>query len=452
MAPEPSGSAKVATGEKIPAGGSGIRLRSAFLVSSTGDWIYRFAVPTLILRITGSALATAFAYVLEFIPYVIAGPMAGVVADRWNRRRILIMCDTGSTGITLTIAGITTLHHLPLAVLYGCALLLACVRPLYFPAFQGLLVDTIPGRDRAGLNAWTQTVDSALNMMGPVAGTAIVAAAGVSLATLINALSFACSAILIYQLAYIHRPAVSQGTAPAATTLGGVRRDFAEGIRLLWQNKAIRYGTGLMAVANLAGSIIEANLIFLVVRTEGLPKIVFGVIFGAQGLGAVVGAIFATRLAGRYPTGRLLVYGMGGSAAAMLLPALAPHWWMMIASCGAEGIVTSVIVVSWFTERQRIVPPGAIGRVVSVSRAIAYVAIPLGALLGGWLAGNADPVREVFGVAAALQAAVFLGTALSPVARMNAGHAAIGCPNLAEDFSGHPPDPLDSAADRAKGM
>lgn len=399
-----------------------IRLRGAFLVSSTGDWIYRFAVPTLILRITGSALATAFAYVLEFIPFVIVGPVAGVVADRWNRRRILIMCDTASAGITLIIAVITTQRHLPLPALYGCALLLACVRPLYFPAFQGLVVDTVRGRDRAGLNAWTQTVDNALSMAGPVAGTAIVAVAGVSLATVINALSFACSAILIYQLAYVRRPEVSQG-APA-NALGGVRRDFAEGIRLLWRSKAIRYGTGLMAVANFAGSIIEANLIFLVVRTEGLPKIVFGVIFGAQGLGAVTGALFAPRLARRYPTAQLLAYGMGGSAAAMLAPALMPQWWMILASWGTEGVVTSIVVVAWFTERQRIVPARAIGRVVSVSRAIAYVAIPLGALLGGWLAGGAHPLREVFGVAAALQAAVFFAAIWSPVVRSDTSETA----------------------------
>lgn len=374
-------------------------------------------MPTLILRITGSALATAFAYVLEFIPYVMIGPVAGVAADRWNRRRILVICDTGSTGITLVIMGVTALHRVPPLVLYGCALLLACVRPLYFPAFQGLLVETIPGSGRARLNAWIQTVDSALNLMGPVAGAAIVAAAGAPLATLIDAMSFACSATLIYQLAYTRRPGVRQG---AAATLGSIRRDFADGIRLLWQHKIIRYGTGLMAVANLAGSIIEANLIFLVVRAEGLPKIVIGVVFGAQGLGALAGALCATRLTDRYPAGRLMVYGMGGSAATMLLPVLVPRWWMMIACWAVEGIVTSVVVVCWFTERQRVVPHAAIGRVVSTSRAIAYVAIPLGALLGGWLASSADPLRAVFGVAAILQAAVFAGTALSPLARMAA--------------------------------
>lgn len=432
-------------GDEVRASGDGIRLRGAFLISNTGDWIYRFAVPTLILRITNSALATAFAYVLEFIPYVLVGLIAGVVADRMNRRRILVACDTASAGITLIIAGVASLHHLPLAVLYGCALLLACVRPFYFPAFQGLLVDTIPERNRGGVNAWIQTVNSALNMIGPIAGTAIVAAVGVPLAALINALSFACSAMLVYQIVYVHRPSASPGPSPAAGALAGVRRDFTDGMRLLWQNKAIRYGSGLMAAANLAGSIVEANLIFLVVKVEDLPKIVFGVIFGAQGLGSVVGAVLATRLVGRYPAGRLLVYGMGGSAVATLLPALAPHWWVITACWGAEGIVTSVVVVSWFTERQRIVAPRAIGRVISVSRAIAYVTIPLGALLGGWLAAGADPLRDVFGFAAALQVAVFLGTALSPLSRMSTGRPAVACPSLTVDFPADAPNPPDSA-------
>jgi MFS family permease len=426
MSPEPAAAADAA--DVHAARNSGL-LRGALLISTTGDWIYRFAVPTLILRVTGSALATAFAYVLEFIPYLIVGLIAGVVADRWDRRRILVICDTASTGITLVIAGVAALHHFPVAVLYGCALLLACVRPVYFPAFQGLLVDTVPERNRAGVNAWAQTVNSVLNMIGPVAGTAIVAAAGVSLASLINALSFACSAMLVYQVCYARGPAGQKSQARVGA-VAGLRRDLVQGLRLLWQNKPIRYGTGLMAAANLAGSVVEANLIFLVVKVEGLPKIIFGIIFGAQGLGSVVGAMLATRLIARYRAGRLLVYGMGGSAVATLLPALVPHWWMMTACWAAEGVLTSVIVVAWFTERQRIVAPEAIGRVVAASRTIAYLTVPLGAVLGGWLASGTDPLRVVFGFAAALQAGVFVGTALSPLGR-DRGNGAIGLPSLA---------------------
>jgi MFS family permease len=438
MAAEPSSG----TTEPIEAAegglGSAFRLRAAFLVSSIGDWTYRFAVPTLILKITGSAIDTAFAYVLEFLPYIVVGLVAGLVADRWNRRRILVACDTSSFVITMIISGVATLHAPPIAALYGCALLLACIRPLYFPAFQGLLVDVVPEQKRAGINAWTQTTDSALSMAGPVAGTAIVGAAGVPLATLINALSFACSALLIYQIVYVYRRVLSQGLAATTSTLAGVRGDFADGMRLLWQNKAIRYGSGLMAAANLSVNIVEANLIYLVVRVEGLPKVVVGVIFGAQGLGAVAGAVLAPRLIDRYPAGRLLTYGMGGSAAAMLLPALVPQWWMMAIGWIFEGVATSIIIVSWFTERQRIVAPEAIGRVVSVSRAAAYATIPVGALLGGWLASGTSSLRPVFICAAAVQAAVFLGTAFSPVAQMNASRSGGPRPDV--------PDPIDSAS------
>ncbi len=406
--------------DKTQASVSRAGLRGAYLVSNAGDWIYRFAIPALILRISGSALATAFAYVLEYVPYVIAGLVAGVVADQWNRRRILLTCDLASTAITLVIAGIATLHRVPIAALYGCALLLACVRPFYFPAFQGLLVDTIPESHRAGVNAWIQTVSSVLNMVGPVAGTAIVATAGVPAASLINAMSFACSAMLIYRIAYTRQSAARQDAARAGSAMAGLLGDFTEGLRLLWRNEAIRYGTWLMAAANFAGSVIEANLIFLVVKAENLPKIAFGVIFGVQGLGAVIGAMAAPRLLGRYPAGRLLACGMGGSAVTTLLPALVPHWWMVTACCGMDGIVMSIVAVSWFTERQRLAAPQAIGRIVAVSRAIAYGTIPLGALAGGWLASGADPLRYVFGFAAAVSAAVFFGTVLSPLARISA--------------------------------
>ena len=423
MPSDPTGAPTDFPRAEVPTGPSGsVRLRTAFLVSAAGDWIYRFAVPTLILKITGSALSTAFAYVLEYIPYIVVGLFAGVLADRWDRRRIMVLCDTSSFVLALVIAGIATLHDPPVAALYVCALLLACVRPFYFPAFQGILVDLVPEHRLSRFNAWTQTVDSTLNMVGPVLGTMIVAVAGVPLATLINALSFSASAFLVYQISYL-RPAPLTAAAKGAGMLTGVGRDFTEGFRLLWRNQAIRYGTGLMAIANLAGYIIEGNLVFLVLRVENLPKVAIGLVFGAQGLGTLIGALLAPRLIDRYQPGRLLVWGMGGSAAAMLLPFLIPHWWMVVVGWGSEGIATSIIIVSWFTARQRILPSEVQGRIVSVSRAAAYATIPLGAVVGGWLAtstGTGSPIRAVFGYAGAIQAGVFLGTALSPVARMNA--------------------------------
>ncbi|NJC73104.1 MFS transporter [Planosporangium thailandense] len=398
---------------------NGVRLRSAFLVSSAGDWIYRFAVPTLILTITGSAMSTAIAYVIEFIPYIVVGLFAGVVADRVNRRRVLIACDVTSFVIALAIAGFAALEHPPVAALYGCAFLLACVRPFYFPAFQGFLVDVTPERKLSRINAWTQTIDSTLGFLGPIIGTALIAELGVPLAALVNALSFALSALLIYQISYVVAGAGATGEGQLGAALAGVGRDFVAGLHTVWRIRPIWWGTLLMAAANLAGYVVEGNLVYLLLTAERLPKIALGLVFSAHGLGAVAGAVLAPRLIDRYPTGRLLAAGMGLSAVAMALPAVIPHYGAIIVGWGIEGIATSVIVVSWFTARQKIVAADMIGRVVSVSRAVAYVAIPLGAVLGGALAAQTSPVRLLFLCAALLQAAVFVGTAVSPVGRID---------------------------------
>jgi MFS family permease len=391
-----------------------IRLRTAFLVSSTGDWIYRLAIPLLVLKLTGSAVSTAFAYAIEFIPYIVIGLFAGVIADRYDRRRLMILCDSLSAVLALAITAIALLSHPPVAALYVCAFLLACVRPFYFPAFQGFLVDVVPEHRLARTNSWTQTADSALSFLGPVAGLAFVAAIGPSWSALLNALSFAASAGLIASIAVL-RPRQAPATPPGPTTIW---RDFRTGLRTLWELKPVFWGTLLMALSNLAAFTVESSLFYLVLKVERMPNVALGLVLGGQGLGAVVGAVLAERLTERFRLGSLLVAAMGFSGLTMVVPVLAPNWWAVLTGWSLEGIATSVVVVAWFTARQTAVPSELIGRTVSVGRAVAYLTIPLGALLGGQLVAGAAPARTVFGWAAAIQGLVFLGTVVSPVRRI----------------------------------
>jgi MFS family permease len=365
-----------------------IRLRSAFVISFAGDWIYRFVVPTVILRLTGSAIATAVAYVLEFVPYVVVGPFAGVLADRFSRRHLMIACDVGSCALALLLAGLAGLGHPPVAALYACALALACVRPLYFPALQGFLVEAVPAARRPWFNSWTQVTEGLLGIAGPVLGTAIVAAAGASLATVLDAASFAASALLVATIA--HRRARFQVMPPDGPRGGfaGVLRELAAGVRAMAISRAI-----------LAGTILITG------DAEHQPKVALGVVFAAQGAGAVIGAAAAPRLLARQPTGRLLAAGMGLSALAMAVPAIMPRWPAIVTGQGIEGAATALIVVCWFSALQRLIPEDTIGRFVAAGRAIAYAAIPAGALLGAWLL--TFTTRTLFVCAAVLQVAIF---------------------------------------------
>jgi Major Facilitator Superfamily len=400
---------------------SSVTLRTAFTVSTTGDWIYRFAVPTLILHLTGSAIDTAVAYMLEFLPYIVVGPFAGVFADRSSRRATMVGCDSASCVIALGIAGLAALHHPPIAALYACALTLACVRPLYFPAFQGLLVETVDEAARPKFNSWTQVTDGLLSLIGPALGTAIVAAAGVPLATVLDAVSFGASASLVATIAYQRRPrpAASQGG-----WMAGVMRDFASGFRAIAFSRAILAGTILITGANLAVYIIEGNLVYLVLHVEHHPIVALGAVFSSQGLGAILGAAAAPRLLrwrklGAQPTGKVLLAAMGLSAVGMVVPAALPHWPDIVAGQGIQGCATALTVVCWFSAVQRIIPAEVIGRFVAVARAIAYATVPAGALIGAWLVGTSAPARALFGCAAVLQLVVFLATTRTALLRID---------------------------------
>jgi MFS family permease len=393
-------------------------LRAAFAISSAGDWIYKFAVPTLILRLTGSPLDTAFAYVLEFIPYVVIGPFAGVLADRFSRRRTMVGCDAGSCLLALCIAGLVQAGHPPIAALYALALALACMRPLYFPAFQGFLVEMVSEDQRPRFNSWTQVSDGLLSLGGPVIGTAVVAAAGVSLATVLDAASFAVSASLVATIPYSRTARPGAGLAP-----GRLLAELREGFRSMTAIPAIGIGVLLVSGANLTAFIVEGNLVYLLLDAEHQAKIALGVVFSAQGAGAIIGALLAPRLLARVPAGRLLSMALGLFAVALAIPACWPDYPAIVAGQAVEGSASALTVVCWFTLVQRLVPERVIGRFVAAARAIGCLVLPAGALLGAWILEAAASTRTLFACAAAIQVLIAAVTAGSALFRAGTGES-----------------------------
>jgi predicted MFS family arabinose efflux permease len=386
----------------------------ALLVSTTGDWIYRFALPLLVLRLTGSALSTAFTYVLEFVPYVVLGLFIGGVADRVDCRRLMIACDSSAAVVVGLIAALFTLDHPPVPALYATALLLGCLRPFYFPAFQSFLVDRVPAQRRPLVNAWVQGTDSTLNMLGPVAGLSVVVLIGPAVASAVNAVSFAVSALCIALT-------TSGGRRPSGSLRGvmrNVRTDFLAGLQVLGTVPALFWGTALMTLTNCAALAVEANLVYVLAGPGGTAPASLGIVFALHGAGALLGASVAPALIRRFPVGRLLTMGMAVFAVALALPAVSTRPVVIAASWGLVGVATSTIIVPWFTFRQGIVPSDMIGRVTSVGRALSYVTIPIGAVVGSWVVtGLGTPY--LFLLAGAVQAAVWAGTVWSPLGRVD---------------------------------
>ncbi|QDQ15034.1 MFS transporter [Streptomyces spectabilis] len=391
-------------------------LRIAFIISSSGDWIFRFALPVLVLQITGSAVSTALTYAVEFVPFVVIGLFSGVVADRADRRQLMIACDVVSAVIVAAI-GVLCLIDPPALLVMAAAFLLGCVRPFSFPAFQGFITERVAAERRASMNAWVQGADGTLGMLGPVAGVAVVTLLGPTAASFANAASFAVSALLIAATAVV--AAGRRLRTSFAAACRSLRPDSVAALRMVVRERALLWATVLLTLANFTFPAAAANLVYIVAGPDGDVPTSLAVVAAAQGLGAVLGAAAAPLLLRRFSAGALMGAAMGVKALALTLPALQPGIGALTVCWFVVGTTTSTFIVPWRTYRQGTVDPEFLGRVVGLQRAIPFAAVPVSSLLGSWLVVEFG-VAALFTAIAVIQFFVWLGTRFSPLGRSGA--------------------------------
>lgn len=383
-------------------------LIGAFFVSTIGDWLSRLALPLLVLQMTGSALSTAVTYALEYAPYIVFSLFGGVIADRVDRRRLLVASDACSAGIVGILAALVVFNVQYVALIYLGAFVLGSVRPFHHPAFQSIVPSIVPDEQLPKTNSQVQSIDSLLALAGPVIGGGVIAVLGVTTAFWLDAVSFVISALSISLIS------VAAGTRSNTRVLK-MLTDLQEGISYILRDRVILWASVLMAGSNLGLCLIEANLIYYVMRLRDLPVEAVGIVLGAQGAGCILGALLAPWLGRRAKPGHLIVgcmIGEGVLTSLLILPlglvGLAFAW-------GAVGIFTMVIVVTWFTLRQRIVPQALLGRVVALTRMIAFAAIPLAAVCGGTLLSVSDSAVPLVTASVLVQIAVVAVACLTPL-------------------------------------
>ncbi|MFB7663200.1 MFS transporter [Kitasatospora sp. NPDC056138] len=381
----------------------------AFVVSGLGNWIYRLALPLMVFRLTGSALNTAVVSALEYAPLLVLSLPGGVFADRFERRRILVAGDLTATVLAGLLAVIVTAGTSSVWQVYLVAFLLACVEPLYYPAFQGLVPDLVGDRDLERANAWMQMGDNVMSLAGPAVAGLLIAALGYQGAVWADAGTFAVSALAILAIKASSRP-------PADPEQRGLLREVREALaHITRENRALLSGAVLFALANLGTWMVQANLVYYLSDYHGMSPTLIGVVFAAQGAGAVLGAAVCPWLGRRFAPGRVIITGtvLAGAGIVALIPlrdvvGISVLWALIY----GIGIVN---MVSWFVLRQRTVPARMLGRVVATTRMVAFVSIPVASILGGLLEQRLHDMYLIIGVAGVLRLLVGLGALLTPL-------------------------------------
>ncbi|MEU0388452.1 MFS transporter [Streptomyces chartreusis] len=407
----------MATGVRVPVvrrlGAPYALLLAAFVVSGLGNWIYRLALPLLVFELTGSALNTAVVYALEYAPLLMLSLPGGVIADRFERRRILVVGDLAATVLAGVLALIVASGVSSVPLVYGAAFLLACVEPLYYPAFQGMVPDLVRDKNLERANALMQMGDNVMSLVGPAVAGVLIAALGYEGAIWADAGTFAVSALAMLAIRTRSKPA-------AGEEAGQERRNPLREVRdalvhITRDNRPLLSGAILFAFANLGTWLVQANFVYYLSDYHAMSPTLIGVVFAAQGAGAVLGAAVCPWLSRRFPPGRVIIVGtvLAGVGIVLLIPlrgvvSISVLWALI------HGIGT-VNMVSWFVLRQRTVPAGLLGRVVAATRMIAFMSIPVASVLGGVLEQHWHNMYLIIGIAGVLRFGVGVVALSSPL-------------------------------------
>lgn len=395
------------------------------IISLFGNAILHFALPLYLLRETGSSALFGAVNACAFLPMVLMAPLGGVVADRVNKRNIMVGLDFFTAGLILVyflLWGRAPL--IPLTVL--CLMLLYGIAGAYQPSVQASVPLLLPREQLTAGNAAINMVNTLANLLGPILGGVLLGLWGLGPILAVSIVCFFLSAVMELFIRIPHTP--QPRTCSALTT---ARRDLGESWRYIRRTRPVFLSATLVLAAfNLIlSSVLVVGIPVLVVNALEMSDARLGLTQGAMGLGGLAGGLagglLGERLRPRH--GALLLLICSGAAAVMglaLLPGVPPQagYWLItgmgLLVMGASTLFT-VLILSLIQQQT---DPRLIGKVIACIQAVANCAAPLGQASYGVLFDRlADRPWAVLVGAAALAALVSLRS--GPVFRRLGGDA-----------------------------
>ena len=373
----------------------------ARLVTVLGGSITYVALPVLVYRMTGSPFLTGVTAAFEALPYLLFGFVAGALADRLDRRRVMIVAELAGAAVTATVP----LAHLAGALTVPHLLAVAFLVPAVFVVFDAADFGAVPalvGRERLpAANSALWGVSTVVELAGlPLAGALLAYVDAADLLAL-DALSFVASALLVRAV----RRALSDRREAAPARL---RDDVVEGLRHLWGHVPARLMTVVGALQCVAGGAFTGQLVVWADRSFGVREgdVRLGLLFAAWSVGSLVTTLALPRLARRSGAPAVVRVAAPASAALCVVSALAPTWQLGCVALAAWGAAYMSVVVNAVTYRQQVTPEALLSRVGTAGRVLSFgVGWPVGSLLGGGVADARGPVAAMLTCSLALVAA-----------------------------------------------
>ena len=389
---------------------------AARVVAGAGYAITGVALPLLVFQLSGSAFLTAAVTALEVAPYLVFGLIAGALADRVDRRRLMLACQAVAGLALATVPLAAAADALTVAHVLVVALVLHSAFVWYDAACFGAL-PALVGRDRlTDANSVVFTSASAVDVSFPAVAGLLIATVGPAYALGADVLAYAIAAVLVASIGVPLSAGREPGPAGASAVVARTVVDIGEGLAFLWRQPVIRalslLGFGQSVTAGAVGGL----LVVFAVDGLGLDARsgLIGVVYVAVAVGGLLAAAGLPRLARRVPMGWISIGAYSANAVLVVGLALVPGFVPALVLLVAWSASSMLAVVNGITARQQVTPGHLQSRVNTTARMIAWGGAPVGALVGGVLATATD-VRTAYLLAAAGVACSAVLAARSPL-------------------------------------
>ncbi len=387
-------------GKTKPLGKNYWRLWVAHAVSNLGDGISQVAYPWLASAVTRSPLLIAAVAVASRLPWLVFTLPAGVITDRFDRRKIIIAMDITRAFLALLVAVAVTFEvdNLPAldtvgsgidlatnwflyTVLIVTALLFGCAEVLRDNSAQTFLPEVVEADQLESANGKLWSVEFVTNsFVGPPLGSFLIGIF-VFLPFYFDTATFFVSAALIATLATIARPVKPQAEKKALN----FRAELKEGFTWLWKHELLRPMAIILGCLNGLGAITAATFILFAQEILDTSVFIFAILGTAGAIGGTVGGILGPKISAKLGSGPSLYLTLLSAPVITLIIGLTSSWqlfWALTAIGTCFAVLWNVITVSL---RQSIIPSHLLGRVNSVYRFFAWGSLPIGTLIGGAL-------------------------------------------------------------------
>ncbi len=351
------------------------------IISTTGTWMQSVAQGWLVLKMTGSAVDLGITVALQFAPILVLGAYGGVIADRYDKRRVLIGTQTAALVQALVIGLLTLTGVVQLWMVWMLALVLGFINVVDNPTRQSFAVEMVGREDLGNAVALNSVVINSSRIIGPAIAGLLIAVTNLASTFLVNAASFVAVIVCLALM----EPAALHRSKPVPRAKGQVRA----GLRFAWRTWELRLPLLMMGVVGVLGYNFSVILPLLARYSFHRGAGTYGALAAAMGVGALAGALFAA--ARNRPTHRLLAAATLVFGVWSILVAVAPTLHLalvLLVPMGASGIV----FVATTNSLLQLHSTGAMrGRVMALWAVVFLGSTPIGGPFTGLVAGRFGP-------------------------------------------------------------